>query len=227
MLLHPVGLNGASFSLLGLNDAVAPDLLGHGGRPRQPGMTMRDLARDVVEQIPGRLDLVGVSLGAMVALHLTLEYPDRVRSLLVACSGAFADPETMARRAAAAEGGMAGVLDETLVRWFTPEALAQRDHPGVARARETLLAMDPLAFADGWRAIAGHDVRARLGELALPVTCLAGRRDLAAPPERLLAIAEAVEGARFVVLDAPHIVQLEEPEAFREAIQSHLAAIGD
>ncbi|HVB06266.1 MAG TPA: alpha/beta hydrolase [Acidimicrobiales bacterium] len=227
VLLHPVGLNGSTFSLLGLHDAVAPDLLGHGGRERRPGMTMADLADDVLAQCPGRLDVVGVSMGAMVGLHLALDHPARVRSLLVACSGAAADPATMAARAAAAERGMAGVLDETLTRWFTPEALSRRHHPGVERARQALLAMDPFAFADGWRAIGGHDVAARLGELDLPLTCLAGRRDLAAPPERLLAIAEAVSGARFVVLEAPHIVHLEEPEAFATAIAAHLGGIGD
>jgi 3-oxoadipate enol-lactonase len=227
VLLHPIGLDGNSFSLLGLHDAVAPDLLGHGGRPRQPGMTLDDLARDVAEGSSGPLDVVGVSLGAMVGLHLALDHPERVRSLVVACSGAFADPDTMLDRARAAESGMAGVLEETLRRWFTPGAFARADHPGVQRARDSLLQMDPLAFADGWRAIAGHDVRDRLGELKVPLTCVAGSKDLAAPPERLLAIAEAVEGSRFVVLDAPHIVQLEEPAAFRQAIEEHLQAILD
>src|SRR2546423_5053787 len=103
----------------------------------------------------------------MVAQHVALRHPERFRSLLVACTGAAVEPGGMLERAAEVEArGIHGVLETTLERWFTPAALAAvPEHPGVAYARRTLLALDPGSFADGWRAIAGHDVRARLGEI--------------------------------------------------------------
>lgn len=231
VLLHPVGLDGGSFSFLApfldLGGARAPSLLGHGGRPRSPGMTLADVADDVAASVPGRLDLAGFSFGAMVALQVALRHPERVRSLLFACAPATVDPAVMLGRAGSAEAGMAGVVDSTLARWFTPAALEAPGHPGVAYSRSSLLGLDPLAFADGWRAIAGHDARPALGRLRLPLTCLAGSRDVSAPPEQVREVARGVAGARYVVIDAPHIAYLEEPAAVAAVISEHLATAAD
>ena len=165
--MTPIALDAGCWERVPLPDipTVKHVFPGFGGRPRaatQP--TMASLADEVAASYEGPLDVVGVSLGGMVAQHLTIRHPDRVRSLLTACTGASADPATMAQRAADAETlGMAGVLDVTLRRWFTEPLLAvEPEHPGVAYARRTLLALDPHCFADGWRAIGGHDAVARL-----------------------------------------------------------------
>jgi pimeloyl-ACP methyl ester carboxylesterase len=166
----------------------------------------------------------------MVAQHLAVRHPDRVRSALVACTGPSADPATMGERAAAARAhGMAGVLGTTLERWFTPAALAaDPPHPGVAYGRRTLLALDPEAFAQGWETIATHDATPRLGEVRATVTCVAGAQDVSAPPSRVRAVADAVPGARFVVVDGPHVLPLEEPATFASVLREHLraAAVG-
>jgi 3-oxoadipate enol-lactonase len=225
VLLHPVGLNGGSFSFLSFDDAAMPDLLGHGSRPRSPGMTLERIADDVAANVAGPLHLAGFSFGGMVAIQLALRHPERVRSLLVACAPAAVDRDVILARADLAEAGMEGALDSTLRRWFTPAALAQPGHPGVEYSRASLLALDPLAFADGWRAIAGHDAVDRLHELDLPVTCLAGTHDVSSPPDQVRVIADGVDGARFVQIDAPHIAYLEEPAAVAAVITEHLAGI--
>jgi 3-oxoadipate enol-lactonase len=142
----------------------------------------------------------------------------------VACAPAAVDREVILARAQATERGMEGVLDSTLRRWFTPAALDRGDHPGVEHARRSLLSLDPLAFADGWRAIADHDVTDQLHRLDLPVTCLAGTQDVSSPPDQVRVIADHVEAARFVVIDAPHIAYLEQPAAVASAVAEHLDA---
>jgi 3-oxoadipate enol-lactonase len=197
------------------------------GRPRaneQP--TMGSLADEVAASYEGDLDLIGVSMGGMVGQHVAVRHPQRVRSLLVGCTGAAADPQTMAERAAAVEqGGMESVLDSTLERWFTAAALGQRpEHPGLAYARRTLSALDPHCFADGWRAIAGHDLRARLPELTVPVTAVGGSLDAASPPARSEEIAERVQNGRLVVAEgAPHMIHLECPEQLSAIVEEHLS----
>jgi 3-oxoadipate enol-lactonase len=186
---------------------------------------MAGLADEVVAEHPGRLHLVGVSMGGMVALNAALRHPDRVASVLVACTGASASPDVMEQRAVAAEaGGMVAVLDDTLSRWFTPQALAMAPaHPGVAYARELLLDLDPSAFAAGWRAIATHDTASRLGELRMPVTAVAGGLDRASPVTRSEEIARRAPRGRLVVVDdAPHMIQLERPAALGRVIADHL-----
>ncbi|WP_324910461.1 alpha/beta fold hydrolase [Baekduia sp.] len=225
--IPPVGLDAGSWWLVPeARDGVLHELPGFGSARRadvQP--TMGDLADALVEAHDGALHLVGVSMGGMVALHAAARHPDRVVSVLVACTGARANPDTMLARAAAAEsGGMAAVLDSTLARWFTPRALATPGHPGVRYARRTLLALEPGAYADGWRAIATHDVTPWLGELRVPVTAVAGACDTASPKARSAAIAERVPGGRLVVVDdAPHMIHLERPRQFSAVVREHLA----
>jgi pimeloyl-ACP methyl ester carboxylesterase len=227
VLLTPIGLDAGCWEWVDLPEAgtIKHVFPGFGGRPRAPEpLTMATLADEVAAFYPGEHDVVGVSLGGMVGQHLAVRHPERVRSLVVACTGAAANPEVMEGRAADAEsGGMASVLDVTLERWFTPAALALRpEHPGVAYARRTLLALDPGSFADGWRAIAGHDIRKRLPGIRVPVTCLAGSADTASPVARTQDVAERVRGSRFVVLEGPHMMHLERPAEFSAVVRDHL-----
>jgi 3-oxoadipate enol-lactonase len=231
VLLPPIGLDEHCWDWLDLPvPAIRHVYPGFGGRPRdgRPG-DLDAWADEVAALGDGEpLDLAGVSMGSMVAQHVAVRHPDRVRSLLLACTGGSADPgSALARAGAAEEEGMAAVLDATLRRWFSPEALAARPaHPGVAYATATLLALDPRSWADGWRAIAGHDVLAKLGAVTAPVTCVAGRDDLSAPVERVRALAEAIPGARLEILDGPHMIHLENPAAFSAALAAHLERRG-
>lgn len=231
LLLAPVGLDHRSWRWLELTgvDCLTHDFPGFGGRHRQPERaTMSDWVDDVAEavQAAGRwpVDIVGCSLGAMVAMHLATRRPELVSSLLLACTGASADPETMQERAQRVERqGMEGVLPETLERWFTTRALSQVPvSAGIAYARATLLALEPGAFADGWRVVAGHNATADLASVAVPTTCVAAQEDQAASLDRVRALATSIHGARLVVVPGPHMAFLEEPSAFQQAVAQHL-----
>jgi 3-oxoadipate enol-lactonase len=230
VLLPPVGLDERCWDWLDLPvPAIRHVYPGFGGRPAGDQPADLDAWADEVAGLGGGepLDVAGISMGSMIAQHLALRHPDRVNSLLLACTGGSADPATALARAAAAEaGGMTGLAEPTLARWFTAGALAQPGHPGVAYARAALLALDPASWAAGWRAIARHDVLARLGAVTAPVTCIAGAGDLAAPPERVRRLAGAIPGARFTVLDGPHMIHLENPAAFSAALAAHLEWAG-
>lgn len=230
VLLTPIALDADAWEHVPLPGlpTVKHVFPGFGGRPRAASApTMASLADEVAESYDGPIDVAGCSLGAMVAMHLAIRHPDRVRSLFAACTGPSADPDVMEQRAADAETlGMQGVLDVTLERWFTSAALAQRpEHPGVTYARERLLALDPHAFADGWRAIGGHDARAQLSHVTATTTVLAGTTDAAASVERVKGISDRVAGARLVIVDGPHMMLLEEPVVFGEALADHLERV--
>lgn len=228
VLLTPIGLDDGCWQWTTLPDVV--ELVKHvfpgfGGRPRKASPPdMAQLADEVAASYEGPLDLAGVSMGGMVAQTVAVRHPARVRSLFTACTGAASNPATMLERARAAEAdGMTGVLDATLERWFTAGALAERpEPPGVVYARETLLRLDARAFADGWRAIATHDTRAGLGDVAVPTTCVAGEADAASPLARGEEIARLVPNCRLVVLAGPHMMHLENPDGFSRALADHL-----
>jgi pimeloyl-ACP methyl ester carboxylesterase len=118
--------------------------------------------------------------------------------------------------------GMDGTLDATLRRWFSPRALARRDHPGVAYARRRLLADDPVVVSKTWSILGTHSLREELLGIAAPVTVLGGRDDAAVPIGRLLELYEFLPKARLEVLPGPHMLPLEEPGAFANAVMRHL-----
>jgi 3-oxoadipate enol-lactonase len=232
VLLTPIALDASCWDGVDLPPVPTRkhEFPGFGSRPRATGQpTMQSLADEVAAGYPGPLDLVGVSMGAMVAQNVAVRHPGRVRSLVAACTGAAVDREAMTRRADEVEAkGMDGILGETLRRWFTPGALAARPpHAGVSYARATLLALDARCFADGWRAIATHDVRARLHEIDVPTTCILGASDPVGTRERVAEVAAGVRHGRLVELDGPHMIHLEQPAAFAGAIRDHLARLGE
>jgi 3-oxoadipate enol-lactonase len=230
LFLHPVGLDRECVAWLDLPPVRAVTFPGHGERRRaRPGLTLADVADEIAGHHTGPLDVIGASLGGMVAMHLALDHPDRVRSLVLACTTPRGDAQVMNARADDTEArGSADMLTDTMTRWFTAEALERDpDAPPIAFARERLLAMDAGALADTWRAIAGHDVFDRLGEIGVPVTCIAGRRDLSTPLPVMRDLAARLPDARLVELDAPHMAFLERPREFAAAVREHLAWVPD
>ncbi|MBO9577464.1 MAG: alpha/beta fold hydrolase [Microbacteriaceae bacterium] len=225
LLLHPIGLDRSTWQGVPIEDSIAIDLPGHGDAPLGSVATLADVADAALEALQDRrpVDVVGVSLGGMVALHMALRHPDRVRSLVVACAPAATAPDAMLGRAEDTERlGMDGLMDVTLRRWFSQGALID-DRPVVRAAAERLAADDPTAIARYWRMLAGHDLRARLGEIAVPVTVVAGTGDVSVTPAIARELEDGIADARLVELDGPHMLHLEAPEAFAAAVREHLA----
>lgn len=223
LLLHPIGLDAACWQFMKLGDAEAIDFPGHGDEPPIDEVTLPAVADHVAGGIDAPVHLVGLSLGGMVALHLALRHPDKVASLVVACSTAATDPGMMTRRAEETARGMETVLDTTMERWFTPPALGDGTHPGVEYARKRLLTDDAQVVSSYWRAMADHDVSASLGNISVPTTLIAGAADASTPVGRLRDIAAAVPRSRFEEISGPHMLQLECPEELSAALERHVA----
>jgi 3-oxoadipate enol-lactonase len=190
-------------------------------------MTLESVADEILGTVEGPIDIVGVSLGGALAARMALVAPNRVRSLLIACSSVLDTPERRERLLERADSvdrvGMAGVLDPTLERWFTAPALATPDHRGVAYARRRLLADDARAFAMWWRALGAHTVRDEIGRIRCPVTVLAGRDDAASSVVHVLELFDTLQAPRRMeVLPGPHMLPLETPAAFADAVRRHL-----
>ncbi|NMO89490.1 alpha/beta fold hydrolase [Actinomycetospora sp. TBRC 11914] len=236
LYLHAVGLDGHVWddvtAALADHDALVPDLPGHGAEPALPGpVTLAALVDHLAALVDahgdGPVDVVGLSLGSMLAQQLAVHRPDRVRSLVLACGGMATDPEVSRGRAATTrEEGMAPTVPTTLRRWFSPEALATPDHPGVAYARRRLLTDDPRVVAECWDAMASHDLREALGGIHAPTTVVAASGDASVPPAAMRAVAERVPDARYVEIAGPHIVVLENAAAFARVLEEHRSRVG-
>jgi pimeloyl-ACP methyl ester carboxylesterase len=175
--------------------------------------------------------LLGVSLGGTIAQEVALAVPERVRTLTLAVTYAWAGRwgREFARlwgRAAAQRS------NEEHVDWLILQTVSQEFYEnaqGVELMRNMMLA-NPRpqprdAFIRQLDAGTRHDTRDRLGSLSMPVHVIGGERDLLVPAWKSEEIAGLVPGARLAILPrAPHGLNLERAEEFNALVADFIAA---
>lgn len=176
-----------------------------------------------------RIDLLGHSMGGIVAQRFTLTDPDRVRSLVLMDTAP--EPHNglgglMLRGAGMAVGrwGMQPVI--TMASRFAPSAIDAADVARQVRQRRAVTRMDPAAFR-GF----GHELRHyrslvnRLSEITCPTTVIVGERDRGLH-RGAVALARGIAGAQLVVIrGAVHSPQTEQRLAWLDAVRAHMARV--
>jgi len=217
---------------------VAVDHRGHGGSTNTgdaASYTLERLADDLAAwlEIAGGgqpVDLLGHSMGGMLALRVVLARPALVRSLILMDTaaespGAFTLPPEVAPliRAHGLER-MAALTppraEEKLLQTLKGEEWLRENR------RRRLSVMDPEAFLALFPLVfAGPGLLERLGEIAVPTTVIVGEHDepFRAPSARLAA---GIPGARLAVVEgAYHSPQHTHPEVWRALVLEHLARV--
>ncbi len=208
---------------------VRYDHRGHGRSPVSPGpYTMDDLGGDAVALLDRlgiqRASVVGLSMGAMVAMWLGQRAPDRVERLVLCCTSAELGPASMwdDRIEAVRTGGTQAVADAVTERWLT--AQTRERQPELTRWLHDMVCSTPdEGYSACCAAIRDMELLAGLGTVTAPTLVISGDADPSTPPEHGRRIAEGIPGARFeVVPDVAHLGNLEKPARFSELILAHL-----
>lgn len=189
------------------------------------------LAGDVLALLDGlaleRVHLVGASMGGMIVQEVALAHPERLRSLVIACS-AFGGPHSVRASDAVMQKmlrGSGGESTETL------DVVAQPAFFEARRARLDFYLESkrhwphaPEEITRRAAGIAGFDTWERLPGLSVPTLVLCGADDVLVPPENSRRLAARIPGAELVVIeDTAHIFFIEEPEATNRALLAFLA----
>lgn len=219
---------------------IAPDLPGHGQSQRRLVAATLDGYRDTVRALCDALSLphivlVGHSLGAAIALSLSLLEPARVSGLvllngcaqlavpddiaaLVQRSLPSAEPRAMASVGAAAADALPAAFPDTFIDRMpdafadlvfspaTPKELRQRFQAMLWSADAATLLADFAVCRD-------LDLRPQLERAALgiPTLCIAGRDDLLVPASRVAETAARIPGAELAILDrSAHLSHVEQ-----------------
>jgi pimeloyl-ACP methyl ester carboxylesterase len=192
------------------------------------GRSLDDCVDRLLDELPPRFSLAGLSLGAIVALALVGRAPERVARLaLLAVNARAPRPDQQdawaAQREALATGATARSLQEQLLPVLvspghrSPEldevVLAMADDVGEAALDDQLAIQQSRV-----------DERPALARIAVPTLVLAGAEDALVPVERHEEVHVAVAGAHLEVLGGTgHLSALEAPGAVATALSTWLA----
>jgi 2-succinyl-6-hydroxy-2,4-cyclohexadiene-1-carboxylate synthase len=235
--LHGFTQAGAMFEELAAllaRDVVTVDLPGHGSA----GLVAPTMgnARDAVAAAvpPGRpVPVLGYSMGGRVALRTALDRPSLVAALiLVSASPGIADA-TRRRDRRELDERRAEAIEAHGVEAFVDAWLAQPMFAGLARRPAEWRERDrALRVANGAAGLAGAlrglgqgsqpDLRPRLGELAMPVLCVAGGADAAYAALAAETAAAVPDGRAAVVPGAGHAVVGEAPAELARLVAGFL-----
>lgn len=200
------------------------DSRGHGRSDVPPGpYRIEQLGRDVLALLDGlsldRATFCGLSLGGMVGLWLGVQAGKRLERLVLANTTAgFGMPDPWNERISKVRAhGMAAIAPLVIERWFT-KAFEQRAPGTVARTRDMLLAADPEGYVAACAAVRDMDQRRTIANIRTPTLVIGGKHDLSTPMEHARLIARTIPGARLVELDAAHLSNIEQADAFNDLL---------
>ena len=224
----------------GEHRVILVDPPGHGRSAALGGMfSFADCARCIVDILDGlsvqRAHFVGNSWGGMIGGTFAAAYPDRVgRAVLMNCTASAAGVRQKIEygfllRMARLLGGVRPPLTRSVLRAFLgPTTFATRPQV-VAKVRDAVQRVDLAAASWAVRSVvpARPDQRALLAGVRTPVLVIAGSEDATFPVAETRAMAEAIPGAEFMVLDrVAHLAALEDPVRINRLIGEFLAADG-
>ena len=241
VLIHGWGMHGGIWSellpgLTGYEKILTPDLPGHGGAPQPAAGFDLDACADLMAAgIPPASTVLVWSLGAMVAIAIAVQRPDRVRRLvLVSATPKFVAgddwPCGLDRTVFAGFArSLAGDYVRTLRNFLTLQIRgSDTPQPALRRLRDALFERgepDEAALADGLAILGEADLRPLLAGLTMPTRVIAGERDTVVPMEASRRLSDALPRSEFRAIDgAAHAPFLSHREAFMAALTGHESA---
>jgi pimeloyl-ACP methyl ester carboxylesterase len=210
------------------------DLPGHGRSPRAArplsvhGMA-EDVARVLTKEALPASHVIGVSLGACVALALALQAPQRVRSLTLINGFARLRPAGVAGGARMlVRLALLATVPMRLVAWHVARATFPRaDHADLRQlAVDSLRRTSRRSYIAAIGALLAYDVRGHLGRVQCPTLVVTGGADRTVPSSAARALAGGIPGARLLTVPGSgHAPHCDAPGVVNAAVLEFLAAI--
>jgi esterase len=213
---------------------------GHGDSDRAAEYGVMQHVADTVGFIDavvrGPAVVCGLSMGGGTAIGLAAMHPDKVAKLIVVEAGP-PSPEGASRLAGALanspeswrsydealpafRAGYGGVADETLLAYM-PHVL-RRDADGRLRGKLDPNVVSARPSPDADRSQGEQLLWAACAAIKCPTLVVRGSRSDMLTSEGAQRMAGAIAGARLVEVDAGHVVPMENPEGFYDAVRGFI-----
>ena len=222
---------------------IIPDQRGFGrstcnDSEKSPIVSITQLADDVAKlldalDIAEPATIAGISMGGYVAQHVAVRYPEKVSRIILIDTKFSADtPEAQSTRTnLAATVGRVGqrVLADAMVPNLlaaTDTARSQTERAANEEFLRKLISEQSVATIQAaLQALADRpDMTKDMQHLEKPVLLICGSEDTITPPAVMKSMEKILlQGRLLIVPDAGHLVPLEAPVVFHEAVRSFLA----
>jgi pimeloyl-ACP methyl ester carboxylesterase len=210
---------------------LAVDILGHGElawplEDMSIGRAAVHMQRFLEQVLPRQAFLVGVSMGAAVAMQCALMAPALVRGLILISPWVRISEDTKSlidRLFRLAEAGdMAGHADLFLRCVFPPTQL-ERQSPEVERVRAIVMEQDNRVVAYAWAACLASGVDGDLSQIHIPSLVITGINDLLTPPYLARELAAQLVDVELEIWNASgHFPFLEDAARFNQRLETYV-----
>jgi 3-oxoadipate enol-lactonase len=213
---------------------IAFDLRGYGRSARHTGpYTINQFTKDTAGLIkslgPAPVHVVGLSLGGMVALQLSLDYPELVNKLVIVNSL----PEVkLSSFRARWEIGLRFLLTRLFGMRITGLVLSRRVFPNPQQRdlRKKFAARwagnDPQVYMSSVRGLLGWSVQERLSSIPCPTLVVAGEKDFLPLAEKEHFTKNIPEAEMAVITGSGHASPVDHPEEFNRIVLEFLSRGG-
>ena len=207
------------------------DFRGHGKSDTPAGAYSVDrLGRDVIELLDSleikQAHFCGLSMGGWVGQWLAVHAPDRIGRLILSNTAAYLGPPSnfdAQIRAVLAVKDMADTADQFMRNWF-PASMLAGPNEIVDTFRAMVLATPPRGLAGCFAALRDCDLRRTIALIKAPTLVIGGIDDKVTLASHSEEIAATIPGAKLVLLPGVHMLNVERPAEFLDAVTRFLTA---
>jgi 3-oxoadipate enol-lactonase len=205
---------------------IAVDLRGYGDSQKPDGgFTIKQFSKDLIA-LADKLEIekpiwVGVSMGGMILQQLALDYPERVRALVLVSTtdGAMVldkDLPTIGNPRDFRE-----VSKNIIVESFPPGTPATLYQPMLDR----IPTWNGTVLREALTSMAQANVHGQIDKITAPTLVVVGAKDDVATPAIARGIQAQITGAQLVEFNTGHIMMAEDPEGFRTVLGEFLQTL--
>ena len=196
--------------------------------PITQGERIEEIASGLLDLLPRRFALAGLSMGGIVAMEVLRRAPDRVTRIALMDTNPLAEtPQVAGAREPQIVAARSGRMLEVMREEMKPNYLAPGPNqiPVLDLVMDMAEALGPDVFVRQSRALQRRsDQQGTLCKIRVPTLVLCGRHDALCPVRRHEFMAELIPGADLcIVEEAGHLPTLEQPDDTTRALRRWMA----
>jgi 3-oxoadipate enol-lactonase len=172
-------------------------------------------------KITGPVHVAGCAMGADYAVGFAARHAGRVAKLAIASpnidSNAARGVRSVERAALVErEGIRAAMQDSHDHSW--PENLRALDRERFRRYQSRWVCNTPASFTASARMMLTVDLTPLYAKITAPTLVIGAKHDALRPPEKAERVAKAITGAKYVLADTGHFMNLQTPQLFADTV---------